>query len=65
MTAIIFNNMCTDFKRNKNTYLFMKAKANVSSTKAVQKCQYYYTLSNQSVPLVTIRLNVSLLTEQL
>ena len=34
MTAIIFNNMCTDFKRNinKKDYLFMKAKANVSST---------------------------------
>ena len=31
----------------------------------VQKCQFYYTLSNQSVPLVTVRSNVSLLTEQL
>ena len=31
----------------------------------VQKCQYYYTLSDQSIPLVTVRSNVSLLTEQL
>ena len=31
----------------------------------VQKCQLYYTLSNQSIPLVTVRSNVSLLTEQL
>ena len=32
----------------------------------VQKCQYYYyTLLNQSVPLVTVKSNVSLLTEQL
>ena len=34
MTAIIFNNMCTDFKRNinKKEYLFMKEKANVCLT---------------------------------
>ena len=31
----------------------------------VQKCQYYYTLSDQSVPPVTVRSNISLLTEQL
>ena len=33
--------------------------------KFVQKCQYYYTLSNQSVPLVTVTSIVSLLTKQL
>ena len=27
----------------------------------VQKCQYYYALSNQSIPMVTVRSNVSLL----
>ena len=31
----------------------------------VQKCQYYYTLSDQSVHVVTVRSNVPLLTEQL
>ena len=31
----------------------------------VQKCQCYYTLSDQRIPLVTIISNVSLLTEQL
>ena len=31
----------------------------------VQKCQCYYTLSNQSIPLVTVTSVVSLLTEQL
>ena len=30
----------------------------------VQKCQYYYTLSGQSVPLVTVTSVVSLLTKQ-
>ena len=30
----------------------------------VQKCQYYYTLLNQSIPQVTLRSNVSLQTEQ-
>ena len=29
----------------------------------VQKCQYYYTLSDQSVPLVTVRSVFSLLTK--
>ena len=33
--------------------------------KFVQKCQYYYTISDQSVPLVTITSVVSLLTKQL
>ena len=33
--------------------------------KFVQKCQYYYSLSDQSVPQVTVRSTVSLLTEQL
>ena len=33
--------------------------------KFVQKCQYYYTLSDQSIPLETVRSIVSLLTEQL
>ena len=31
----------------------------------VQKCQYYYTLLDQSIHLATVRSNVSLLTEQL
>ena len=33
--------------------------------KFVQKCQYYYTLSDQNVPLVTVTSVVSLLTIQL
>ena len=33
--------------------------------KFVQKCQCYYTLSDQSIPLVTVTSVVSLLTEQL
>ena len=33
--------------------------------KFVQKCQCYYTLSNQSIPLVTVTSVVSLLTEHL
>ena len=33
--------------------------------KFFQKCQYYYALLDQSVPLVTVRSTVSLLTEQL
>ena len=32
--------------------------------KFVQKCQYYYTLLDQSIPLVTVTSVVSLLTEQ-
>ena len=31
----------------------------------IWKCQYHYTLLDQSIPLVTVRSNVSLLTEQL
>ena len=31
----------------------------------LQKCQCYYTLSDQSIPLVTVTSVVSLLTEQL
>ena len=31
----------------------------------MQKCQCYYTLSDQSIPLVAVKLVVSLLTEQL
>ena len=31
----------------------------------MQKCQCYYTLLNQSIPLVTVTSVVSLLTEQL
>ena len=33
--------------------------------KFVQKCQCYYTLSDQSIPLVAVTSVVSLLTEQL
>ena len=33
--------------------------------KFVQKCQYYYTFLDQSIPLVTVTSVVSLLTEQL
>ena len=33
--------------------------------KVIQKRQYYYTLSDQSVPLVTVTSAVSLLTKQL
>ena len=33
--------------------------------KFVHKCQCYYTLSNQSIPMVTVTSIVSLLTEQL
>ena len=35
------------------------------TNKFVKKCQYYYTLLEQSVPLVTVTSVVSLLTKQL